>query len=1053
MFKKFILIMLLLVSGFIYSQSTLTGTVKDAQGNPIPGVNIIITGGTSGAVTDFDGNFSISVVPEDVLEFSSIGFQTRNILVGDQTAIQVILQENISALDEIIVTGYTSQARKSITGAIAIVDVEELANLPDQSVLGQIQGRVTGVQIGKNSGPGGIPIVRIRGYGNVSTGNEPLYIIDGVQSQSGRIFNLINPADIESIQVLKDASATAIYGSRANNGVIIVSTKKGVGAELGGGTEFGFNFSYSHQTPRTEAFPEFLTPQQYAEYLWTKDLNGGTSPNSVQYGSGATPVLPVYLTPAGVSAVDESTYALIPGGDNNPIKKANHEGTDWLNEIFTPAPLINFNLSSSKNTENSNSYISAGYSSNQGILTHTSFERYSVRANTEFRVNDFLTFGESITLAYTEQKGAGGSQNEGGPIMMAHRIQNIIPVYDIRGNFAGTAGGALGNASNPLASLTRGMNNVGRDLRGIGSVFANIHFLEYLDFKSTIAADYSNANSSSLTPLRLEDQEQQTTNRFSEANFLNREFTFTNTLVFNKDIDVHTLNILGGVEYNSRRFRTFGAFRNNFASEDIDFLYLDAGDAGNQFNNGSGNEVNLFSYFARGAYDFSDKFYFTASVRVDESSRYIEANRRGIFPAVGVAYRLSEESFIQDLGIFDNLKVRAAWGQTGNSETPNAYPTFSTFGLNATTNNYDVTGSSSSALLGYAAIVDGNSTLVWETAETIDAAIELGLLNNNLVFEFGYYNRETKDMLVQVPRPGTSGLAADPYVNIGDMLNTGFETLISYQGKITEDIGFQIGANASFNKNEVVRLSDNDESFVSGRIFRQNRLTRTQKGQPISSFYGFEIDKDDKFYTTQAEVTALGQSNGAVGSFKYKDTNGDGKITDADRTFIGSPHPDAIFGINFGISYQNMLSLTAFLDGTYGNDIYNFKKYFTDFHFFPGAVTTNVLDSWTPNNPNAILPLNSSTITNQEIPNSYYIEDGSYLRVRNIKLSYNLPANILKSLKMRNADVFVQVDNAFVFTQYSGLDPEINIITGYEDSDVNLNLGIDRGAYPNPRSL
>jgi len=255
--------MLLSISSFIYSQSVLTGTVLDAQGNPIPGVNVIIAGGTSGTVTDFDGNFSLSVNSEDVLDFSSVGFQTQSVLVGEQTTVQVVLQEDISALDEVIVTGYTSQARKSITGAIAVVDVEQLANLPDQSVLGQIQGRVTGVQIGKNSGPGGIPIVRIRGYGNVSTGNEPLYIIDGVQSQSGRIFNLINPADIESIQVLKDASATAIYGSRANNGVIIVTTKKGVGAELGGGTELNVNFSYSHQTPRTEAFPDFITPQQY----------------------------------------------------------------------------------------------------------------------------------------------------------------------------------------------------------------------------------------------------------------------------------------------------------------------------------------------------------------------------------------------------------------------------------------------------------------------------------------------------------------------------------------------------------------------------------------------------------------------------------------------------------------------------------------------------------------------------------------------------------------------------------------------------------------------
>ena len=459
--------------------------------------------------------------------------------------------------------------------------------------------------------------------------------------------------------------------------------------------------------------------------------------------------------------------------------------------------------------------------------------------------------------------------------------------------------------------------------------------------------------------------------------------------------------------------------------------------------------MNLFSYFGKVDYAFKDKFYLSGSVRVDQSSRYIKENRTGVFPAFGLAYRLSEEAFIQDVGLFDTLRLRFAWGQTGNSETSTAYPTSSTFGLNGTTNNYDINGTSSSALIGYASSRDGNPNLKWETAETLDIAVEMAFLENRLNLEVGYYDKTTKDMLVRVPRPGTSGLAEDPFENIGDMRNKGIEFLIGYKGNLTSEISFNTSLNMSFNRNEVLKLSDNDQSFIQGRSFRQNPLTRTEQGQPISYFFGYQVDG---FYSSQSEVDALGQSNGAVGSFRYADVNNDGEIDENDRTKIGSPHPDALFGFNLGFNYRDF-GLTFFLDGTLGNEIYNFKKYFTDFHFFPGAVSTNALNAWTPNNPNAVLPISSNSVNNQEIPNSYYVEDGSYLRMRNIQLNYNVPKNVLETTGLKSLRAFIQVDNAFIITKYSGLDPEINILNDINANDVNLNLGIDQGAYPNPRAV
>jgi len=1038
-----------LLCSSLFAQTSVSGTVIDQEGNPIPGATIIVSGTSQGTTTDFDGNFTLNVAGDASLDISSIGFQTQTIAVNNQSNLSIVLVDDISELDEVFVTGYSSQSRKSITGAVAIVDVGALENLPDQSVLNQLQGRVTGVQIGKSGGPGGVPQVRIRGYANVSTNSNPLYVIDGVQTNSAEVFNLINPSDIESIQILKDASSAAIYGSRANNGVVIVTTKKGKkGADK---VSFNINLSSAYQTPRKEAFPDFITPQQYADYLWLQQTNAGNdSPSHLQYGTGSSPVLPNYLTPAGSSTADLSTYALVPGPDNNPIKLANKQGTDWIDEIFAPNFLNTINISAGKSTEDSNFYISSNLSSNRGILRYTSFDRYSLRANSDFKVGDRFTFGESLTVAYSERKGSAGNQEEGGPINQAHRIQPIVPVRDVEGNFAGTAGGGLGNGSNPVAALYRDRNDIARTIRALGNFYGIVHFSDDLNFKSSFGFDYSSTSSSDLIPQRLEDQEQQTTNRFTEWNGVFSETTFSNTLNYSTSFGDHTIKPLIGIEFNVRKNRTFFGYRSNFASESQDFLYLDAGPAGDQFNGGGGSQVFLFSYLSKIDYTYKDKFFASASARIDQSSRYLKENRTGVFPTVGLAWRLSEEQFVQDLDIFDNMRLRLAWGQSGNSETPTGYPTASSFGLNGTTNNYDIGGTSSSALTGYASSIDGNPNLKWETAETFDLALEFGLLNNDLNIEVGYYNKISRDLLVRLTRPATAGLAEDPFVNIGESSNKGVEFAINYNGELSDGLGIQAGINMSFNKTEVTGLNpDNADQFLPTFDFRGNTITRIQKGYPISYFYGYDVEG---FYSNQAEVDALEQSNGVVGGFKYRDVDGDGKITGDDRTQIGSPHPDAIYGINLGFTY-NQFALSLFADGTIGNEIYDFKKYFTDLHFFPGTLKTSVLDSWSPSNPNATVPLISNNVTGQELPSSFYVEDGSYLRMRNINLSYTLPNSVNSSLNIAAAKIYFQVDNAFVITNYSGLDPEINVLNDPNNPRSDQNLGIDRGAYPNPRSF
>lgn len=426
---------IVLYCSFTWAQNTIRGLVTDENGDPLPGVTIIISVTTNGTTTDFDGNFLINAASDSTLEFSSIGFESQSVAVNNQTNLSIVLLESVSQLDEVLLTGYTTQTRKSITGSVAVVAVDDLSSLPEQSALGRLQGRVTGVQIGKNGGPGGTPLVRILGIANVSTSTDPLYIIDGVQTADSNVFNLINPTDIESIQVLKDASAAAIYGTRANNGVIIVTTKTGKGG--GDGVRFNLNLSTTIQNARAEAFPKFLSPKQYAEWIWTRIKNAGNTPNHPFYGSGASPVLPKYLTGSGgEESVDLATYALVAGGDNNPIRLANHKGKNWMNEIFQTGIMNNVDFSVSQNTDKSSFYISTSHSSNEGILKYTSFDRFSIRVNSEFKVSDKLTIGESVMAGFGERRGQSGTQQEGGAVMQAHRIMPIIPVYDVEGNFA-----------------------------------------------------------------------------------------------------------------------------------------------------------------------------------------------------------------------------------------------------------------------------------------------------------------------------------------------------------------------------------------------------------------------------------------------------------------------------------------------------------------------------------------------------------------------------------------------------------------------------------------
>ena len=1066
-----VMIMLFAIAAHLsYAQDhQVKGKVSSSSdGTGIPGVNVQLKGTAVGTVTDAEGVYSIEVKGSGaILVFSSIGLIKKEIPVGNQTTIDVAMEDDIKNLTEVVVTGYAAQRKKDITGAVTVINPKELTSVPSASVTQMLQGRASGVTVGNDNSPGGGTMVRIRGFGSINN-NSPLYVIDGVPTQG--TLNQINPNDIESMQVLKDASAASIYGARAANGVVIITTKKG----KTGAPNITFDFYAGSQRPGKML--DLLNTQELGQYLYEADLGAGKNPSvtspSAQYkfDENGRQTIADYIYPNYFGETLPSNYTYTNdiadpalGKTAFNITKANKQGTDWQDEIFDPASISNYQIGASGGSEAAKYALSANYFQQNGILRYTKYKRYSVRANTEFK-KGIVTVGENFTFSYDQRQGITNN-DEGNPIMFAIRVHPIIPVFDITGGpkalggnntsdyngFAGSRGSNLGNAPNPLARLYREKDNLTKGTHAFGNVYAQVDILPGLYARTSLGIEYNQFNRSEYFHRDIEAAEARNANSLNVINNVDRSFTWFNTLNYAKSFGVHSFNILAGTEAVKTYAGEFRAGRSGFAFDDLDYRFLDAGSAAGLSNAGPGpTESALFSQFGKVNYSFKELLLADVTIRRDGSSRFSQANRYGVFPAFSLGLRMTELAFMKPAKFVDDLKIRFGWGKTGNQLIPNVYNAYTLYAADPLNNAYDIGGTGTSIVGGFDLVQFGNSNGKWETNTSTNIGIDATLFNSKLEVVLDLYNRVTSDMLTQVAIPRTAGSGTIPYTNIGEVRNRGVDLGLTFRDK-KGDFNYMVGVNFGHYKNEVLKLNNDPNATIFGFTTRLPAMSATKAGLPIASYYGYFVDgviKDE----AEAAVAPKFGSYTREGTFKFRDVNGDGIITAADRTIIGSPHPDFNYGINVGVGYK-WFDLTLFGQGVQGNQIFNYVKYWTDFNVFQGNRSKAMLyDSWKKSGDDAKLPrLNSGDATSQQV-SSYFLEDGSYFRLKNIQLTFNLPSSWLKSLKLGSAQIYVQGQNLFTFTKYTGLDPDINLRRSGENNQ-DTHMGVDEGSYPVAKSF
>jgi TonB-linked SusC/RagA family outer membrane protein len=1050
LFKRFLFVVTLLLTTGIYAQN-ISGTVTSDDG-PLPGATVLVQGTNDFATTDFDGNFTIEAAQGAILEVSFVGYTTQQVPVdGDQITITLALG---NLLEEVIVTtGYGTQSKRDITGAVSTIDAEELTSVPATTFAQQMQGRASGISVVSDATPGGEATVRIRGFGTTGN-NNPLYVIDGVPTESQ---GNLNPQDIESFQILKDASAASIYGSRAANGVIIITTKRG---KVGEG-KISYSSFFGWQTAANDV--DALDARGLGEYLYLADYYAGKTPSHGQYGFSGTPEnpqisIPNYVFPSGAASVDESLYSLTESNIYAITKSAD---TNWW-ELLTQAnaPMSQHSIDASGATETSQYAFNATFFSQDAVIKYQGYKRATIRLNSSTKtLGDRLEVGENFTLSLDNRFGGYGNDGEQNAVSGAYKHHPLLPNYDIAGNFAGSRGLNLGNNFNPYASQFRNQDDRTRRSRAFGNVYAQLTIAEDFKFKSSFGVNLTTNQVKDIGRPQPEYVEGNFINSQRSATSWDYEWTWTNTLSWAKVLnDVHDVSAYVGVEAIEGFGEYFGASRQRFPFQSTNIIsYLDLGNQGTAGNYGNiSKDFSLWSQFVQANYQYDGKYLAQVTVRNDASSRFKSATNSAFFPAFSLGWRMSEENFMSGISFIDDLKFRYGWGKTGNQSIGdyNAYTQFRSSSYNS---GYPIDGSSSSATLGYDPSQFGNPNAKWEATVSNNFGFDATLFDRAISVEFDLWNRTTSDLLLTVPVVYSAGDAGAPAVNVGEMYNEGIDFAMDW----TKDVGelqITLGGNISSYRNEVKKLDEFDTP-IFGSNRRVPALTRTAVGDPISSIYGFEVLG---IFQSQAEADAWAPygSTGynAPGKFKYADINGDGEINDDDRTIIGNPHPDFVYGINLNLAYRNF-NLNIFGNGVQGNDVYNYVRYFADFNTFQGNRSTRALTEawqpsnpsapraqWTAANPNATSPIMDANDQISSRTSSYLIEDASYFRLRNIQLTYSFDDAINTALGISGGQIYLQGQNLFTITNYSGLNPEIQ--TGND-----IQLGYDGGFMPVSKTL
>lgn len=1057
-------ILMMSLASVLYAQNTVSGTITDDTGAALPGVSILVKGTNSGTTTDNDGRYSLSAPGDATLVISFIGFKSQEISVGNRTTIDLALQPDVEALQEVVITGYTTENRRDVSGAVSTVKAQDLTVIPSGNVEQQLQGRVAGVTVVTNGQPGTTSQIRVRGFGAFG-GNEPLYIVDGLPVTST---DFLNPDDIETTTVLKDASSASIYGARAANGVIVYTTKKG--SRTAGKLSITYDGMFGFTNPGQGQ--EMLNPTEHAQWTWNAIRNTPRGPrqklvfNHAQFGKGTTPVVPDYLlvgTATGVTGnVDlEAERAKYNISDfSRPIYqvvRANKSGTDWYDEMTRTAPIIRNTLGISGGSDKSRYYFGLGMQEQAGILIHQNFRRYSFRANTEFDILKNLRIGENLQFTYRQvrllQGGAGGVgiSDDESIVLTAFRMPPIIPVYDEFGGFAGTRAAGFNNPKNPIATLARQMDNRGYGVNGSGNFYLEFEPIPNLILRSNLGGNYGTGYFWSYFGREYEHSENNSAVTYSEGASQFLAWTFTNTISYQKSFDVHNFDILIGQEaLNTGVGRSISGTGLNPFSEDRDFVTLSTTTPGTTRTVGSNyfKGVNFYSFFGKLGYIFDDKYLASFVLRRDGSSRFGAENRYGVFPAFSLGWRISSEDFMSTTAFIDDLKIRGGWGIMGNSNNVDPNNQYSLFATNVGNSSYPI--DNSGAAEGFYRSRIGNPFARWEKAITKNIGFDGSFLDGKLDIVFDLWQKDTEDLLFQVPITVTNGAyAAAPSVNIGKMQNKGIDLQIINRGTVRGNVTYELTVNGGFLKNEIIELAPGI-NYLSGGAnepsYRGISPIRNQIGRPISSFFGF---KTLGLFQSQEEVeSAPEQAGAAPGRFRFADLNGDNQITTEDRMWLGSPVPKFTGGVTLKLNYLGF-GLETYMFASIGNKIWNQSKWFTDFYpsFAGAAISARVKDSWTPENPDTDIPIfeNVSNFSTNTQANSFYVEDGSYFRMQNITLSYNIPSDFLSRWNMEKLRLFAGVNNVFTISGYEGLDPSVG-------GDADTRFGIDVGNYPITRS-
>ena len=965
--------------GWAQSQfGNLSGTVTDESGMPLVGVSVVIKGTNKGVATDFDGKYSLTDVPKGaVLQFSSVGYQTTDVKANN-SQLNIKLAEATQNLDEVVVVGYGTQKKGDVTTAITSVKTKDLEQRPVISAAQAIQGRAAGIQVVQpNGAPGAGLAVRIRGNTSISASNDPLYVVDNIPVQD---ISSIAPNDIESMQVLKDASSAAIYGSRAANGVVLITTKQGKRNE----PKVSVN-TYIGVSEIAKKIPSLNTQQYYELMNETKAV--------------ATATL-VGLT----------------------------DKTDWYKETFRAGFTQNTQLSVSNASDNTKYYLSAGHTKEDGIIRSSFFERYNVRLNLEAKMRQWLTFETNLSYADYESNGiiSGLGANRAGVVLSVINTPHYAPIwsektgeegwyyYDFKG----------ANLSHPVENISRRADNLLKNNRFVGSGSAIVQLMKGLRYKSTLAIDRLSSKENRFTDPKLTSYGRRNYGEAADIRKNNTLLTFDNILTFDKTFSKHNLSLLGGTSFTNAKMDASEMYATHFLTSDIKTL-----NAANKIGQGSitnAEEWSMMSYLGRLSYNYDSKYLLTANFRADGSSKLAPGKRWGYFPSVSVGWRLSRESFLSNIEWLSELKLRGGWGQTGNQAGISSYAYLQRYKI--ARQNWWGNGANANAMITLTPNSFSNPNLTWETTTQSNIGLDVALFKNRLAFAIDAYIKNTTNLLMEVPLPATSPVPSI-YRNEGEMTNKGIEFSVDSRN-LTGELEWNTNFNISLNRNKLNKLSlQKVYYYASTSEATSEQVVRITEGQPLGKFWGLISEGVDP----------------QTGDIKYKDLNGDGRITVSDKTYIGDPNPDFTFGFTNDFSYKNF-TLSVFFQGSYGNDIYNASRIETEGMYDGKNQSTAVLNRWKKRGDITDIPRAVKGTDNIKA-SSRWVEDGSYLRLKTLTLAYNLPTQALQQYGIRKVQPYLTAQNLWTLTNYKGFDPEVN------EGLSGPTMGIDWGTYPQTKSF